>query len=194
MPPRGQHSGSGRGARAAVVAILPRVWLPLLLFLLAAGLYAQAGGIQAPGLQAGQLAPSFWPRAMLLGLMLGCLAKLAEIVRAAEGGALAATAREVQGDDEPVQGPRLLVGAILLVLGYVLATDLIGFAFATVLFLPAFTYLGGWRRKLGLLLLGIGGTVGALVVFVKVVYLPLPKGQAIFEDLTIALYRFLRFF
>ena len=177
------------------MAALSRVWLPGLLFLLAVGLYAQAGGIQAPGLQAGQLAPSFWPRMILLGLMLGCLAKLVGTLRHRGDVALGTTLPQVEGGGDPLPDARILLGAILLVLGYILATDLVGFALATLLFLPTFTYLGGWRRKPGLLLLlGVGGTLGALVVFVKVVYLPLPKGEGIFEDLTIALYRLLKFF
>ena len=38
------------------------------------------------------------------------------------------------------------------------------------------------------------GTTGLLYVFVKVVYLPLPKGEGPFEALTLALYRALRLF
>ena len=37
-------------------------------------------------------------------------------------------------------------------------------------------------------------TVSLLYLFVKVVYLPLPRGQGVVEDLTIALYRLLRIF
>jgi len=180
----------------AVVAILSRGWLPSLLFLLAAALYVEAGRIEAPGLQAGQLAPSFWPRAMLLGLMLGCLSKIGELAAHARRGGVdvEASGAEIPADGGLVQDARVVVGAILLVLGYVLASDLVGFALATFLFLVAFTYLGGWRRKVRLLLLGTVGTVSALFVFVRVVYLSLPKGQGIFEDLTIALYRLLRLF
>jgi hypothetical protein len=40
----------------------------------------------------------------------------------------------------------------------------------------------------------LGGTVALLYLFVKVVYLPLPKGTGPFETVTLALYRALRLF
>jgi hypothetical protein len=176
------------------LSILSRGWLPSLIFVVSAALFVVAGQIDAPGLQAGQLAPSFWPRAMLLGLMLGSLAKVVEMASHREGVGPEVARPEIEGDGEETQDLRIVGGAIGLVLGYVLLTDLIGFAFATFLFILAFIYLGGWRRKPSLLLLGNAGTVAVLYVFVKIVYLPLPKGQGIFEDLTIALYRLLKLF
>jgi hypothetical protein len=38
------------------------------------------------------------------------------------------------------------------------------------------------------------GTVGLLLLFVRLVYLPLPKGNGPFEALTLALYRTLHLF
>jgi putative tricarboxylic transport membrane protein len=184
----------GPEAGRTVVSVLARSWLPGVLFLAAAALFVIAGGIEAPGLQAGQLAPSFWPRAMLAGLMLGCVAKVVEIVRRGEPVGPPAFSADADGPGGSTPDRRTVVGSIGAVLGYVLATDLIGFAFATFLFLLAFIYLGGWRAKLSLLVLAGAGTVTVLYVFVKIVYLPLPKGWEVFEDLTIALYRLLRLF
>lgn len=172
-------------------ALIARVWFPALLFLASVAFYGLAGSIKAPGLQAGQVAPWFWPRAMLLGLMAACVAKIIEEVGhgwwARPPGGGPATRR----DPEPSRIPWL---GILLVLGYVLLSDLIGFALATFPFLVAFIFLGGWRRRLPLLVLGGSGTISILYLFLKVVYLSLPKGRGVFEDLTIALYRVLGIF
>ena len=54
--------------------------------------------------------------------------------------------------------------------------------------------LGGIRSPLLLGLHAGGGTVALLYLFVKLVYLPLPKGDGPFEALTLALYRALRIF
>ena len=54
--------------------------------------------------------------------------------------------------------------------------------------------LVGMRRPLPLLVTALLGTVALLYVFVKVVYLPLPKGAGVMEDFTIFLYRLLWIF
>jgi hypothetical protein len=175
-------------------AVVSRAWFPFVLLLAAVALYVIAGTIQAPGLQTGHLGPWFWPRAMLLGLMLACGGKIIGGIRHANGTGPPHTTPTTTTRPEPLQHSRVASWAVLSVLGYVLLSDLIGFALATFLFLVAFIYLGGWRRKLQLLLLGAAGTVSVLYLFIKVVYLPLPKGRGILEDLTIALYRLLRIF
>jgi hypothetical protein len=51
--------------------------------------------------------------------------------------------------------------------------------------------IAGYRRMGRLTLISVLGTIGLLYLFVKVVYLPLPKGQFFFDDLTIIIYRIL---
>ena len=60
-----------------------------------------------------------------------------------------------------------------------------------VLFLFFFMRIAGLRKKIVLFLTSSLGTIFLLYLFVKVVYLPLPKGQWLFEDTTILLYRIL---
>ena len=71
---------------------------------------------------------------------------------------------------------------------------LLGFPLTTFFFLLAFMRLAGTRRPLPLLVTALLGTVALLYLFVKVVYLPLPKGAGVMEDFTIFLYRLLRIF
>jgi hypothetical protein len=168
------------------VAALRRVAAPLLGLVLAAGLYLQAAGLDAVA-GPGQLGPGFWPRLTLAGLGLACLVKLLQVWRAHP-----ASARS----DAPaaVVAPATLALAIAAVLGYVAVLPLVGFPLATAGFVVAFMALGGARSPAGIAASALAGTVALLYVFVKLVYLPLPKGDGPFEELTVALYRALRIF
>jgi putative tricarboxylic transport membrane protein len=122
---------------------------------------------------------------VLFGLALACLGKLAGEWRRRAGGDAAALA--------PISRVRL-AAAIALVLLYALATPAIGFALASVAFIAAFMTLAGARSPLVIAANALGGTVVLLYTFVRLVYLPLPKGGGAFETMTLALYRALRLF
>jgi putative tricarboxylic transport membrane protein len=137
--------------------------------------------------QGDQLGPGFWPRLVLAALGLTCLAKLVTEWRRARGDG----PREAGSgaDDSPeISRPRL-AAAMLLVVLYVGATPWIGFALATAAFVVAFMWLCGSRSALALGGNAALGTAVLLYVFLKLVYLPLPKGAGAFEDLTLAIYR-----
>ena len=70
----------------------------------------------------------------------------------------------------------------------------LGFALASALFVAAFLGLCGMRSLPAIAANVVIGTIGLLYLFVKVVYLPLPKGDGPFEALTLVLYRALRLF
>jgi hypothetical protein len=168
------------------VASLRRVAAPLLGLVLAAGLFLQAAGLDAVA-GPGQLGPGFWPRLTLAGLGLACLVQLVQAWRADP-------ARAGSDAPAPVVAPRMLALAIAAVLGYVAVLPLAGFPLATAGFVVAFMALGGARSPTGVAASAVAGTVLLLYVFVKLVYLPLPKGDGLFETLTVALYRALRIF
>lgn len=157
-------------------------------------LFARTRGLDEIA-QPGQLGPGFWPRLVLLGLGVACLAKLVTDVRAARrtGGAPA-------GDDRPERDgqPRIsrstLAAAVGLILLYVLLTPALGFPLASILFIAGFMWLAGARSVPGIAANAALGTVALLYLFVRFVYLPLPKGDGPFEALTLTLYRALRLF
>jgi hypothetical protein len=167
------------------MARLRRAAAPLLGLLLAAGLFHQAADLDAVA-GPGQLGPGFWPRLTLAGLGLACLIKLVQAWRA--------PAPPVGADPDPVLARRTLALAIACLLGYVAGMPVVGFPLATALFVVAFMALGGARSAAAIAATAAGGTVALLYVFVKLVYLPLPKGDGPFEALTLALYRALRIF
>ncbi|MBM3219435.1 MAG: tripartite tricarboxylate transporter TctB family protein [Candidatus Rokubacteria bacterium] len=157
---------------------------PLAGVIVAIGLLFASRGldtVSAPG----QLGPSFWPRLVLAGLVIACLAKAVEARRARGRGA---------ADAAPPAARARLATAIALVVLYVALAPLLGFPLTTALFIAGFLVLGGAGRPLMLAANSFAGTVALLYLFVKLVYLPLPKGGGPFETFTLALYRALRIF
>jgi hypothetical protein len=135
----------------------------------------------------GQLGPGFWPRLTLIGLALACAAKLVEAWRQRALAAPDAIARaEISR--------RALAAAIGLIVLYVWLTPILGFPLTAALFIAAFMALAGARSIVVIAANVAAGVVALLYVFVKLVYLPLPKGDGPFEALTLALYRALAIF
>ena len=179
---KGVFTEKSNAAPVARGPVLKSMIGPLLIFLLAVYLYTVAGGIDVNPMP-GQLGPAFWPRALLILLMLSCGIKAWELYRAPSEGA----AKKVSSTVDTLK----LVLMIVAVLGVVFLMDMIGFVLANFLFLLFFMRIAGYRRMRSITLISVLGTIGLLYLFVKVVYLPLPKGQFFFDDLTIFLYRIL---
>ena len=162
-----------------------RAAAPLLGVALALALLVASRGldtVSAPG----QLGPAFWPRLVLAGLVIACLAKALEEAR-----------RPVRAPAEAAARPLArggLAAAIAVIVLYVVLTPMLGFALPTTVFVATFMLLCGARSPVVLALNAVGGTVALLYLFVKLVYLPLPKGAGPFETVTLALYRALGIF
>ncbi|MGB9698924.1 MAG: tripartite tricarboxylate transporter TctB family protein [Thermodesulfobacteriota bacterium] len=158
----------------------------ILIFLAAIYLYSLADKLEAFS-PPGQLGPAFWPKISLILLMAGCLIKAGELFRERR--------RKFSQEEKnpplpPVDIPRLII-MICLVIFSVVWMELLGFLLANSLFLLLFMRITGVKKKIPLLLTSALGTIFLLYLFVKIVYLPLPRGQGIFNDLTIYLYRLL---
>jgi putative tricarboxylic transport membrane protein len=160
---------------------------PLVGLALALGLFVGARGLDAVARE-GQLGPGFWPRLVLLGLGVACLLKAgSEWRRARRPPPAAAPAPEA------VDAGRLAAGIALIVL-YVLVAPWAGFALTTAAFVAAFMFLAGARSAVSIGANAVLGTVLLLYAFVRLVYLPLPKGEGGFEAVTLLIYRALRIF
>ncbi len=169
---------------------LPPVWKsltgPILIVLVALYFYFLAGNIDAPP-GPGQLGAAFWPKMILVFLLISCVMKAGEILRARRKTETQAAAEGLTDMEAPKLGMM-----IVMIIAAVYFMDILGFPLSNFLFLIIFMRIAGLRKKVPLLLTSILGTVFLLYLFVKVVYLPLPKGGWIFDDMTIFLYRFLR--
>ena len=159
---------------------------PLVGLALALGLFVGAGGLDAVARE-GQLGPGFWPRLVLMGLGVACLLKAVGEWRGVRRAPAPAAAAEA------VDAGRLAAGIALIVL-YVLVAPWAGFALTTAVFVAAFMFLAGARSPLSIGANAVLGTVLLLYAFVRLVYLPLPKGEGAFEAVTLLIYRGLRIF
>jgi len=159
---------------------------PILIFLLAVFFYVLSGRLDENPIE-GQLGAFFWPKAILILLMLSCAFKVLESFKGI-GKGVADTGLEEQA---PEVNTGKLILMIVVLLAAVVCMETIGFSLCNFIFLLVFMRIAGLKKKTHLLLISLLGTVLLLYLFVKVVYLPLPKGQWFFSDFTIFLYRVL---
>ncbi|MCX5837594.1 MAG: tripartite tricarboxylate transporter TctB family protein [Deltaproteobacteria bacterium] len=159
---------------------------PLLIFIAAVYFYVLAGSIDENPMP-GQMGPAFWPRVILILLMASCVLKALESYLAF-GKGIADIGLESAPPDVSVSK---LIVMIILVLAVVPGMEILGFALANFIFLILFMRIAGVRKLPSLIVTSLLGTIFLLYLFGKVVYLPLPKGDWIFNDLTIFIYRLL---
>lgn len=156
---------------------------------IAAFLYVKTAAFAALG-RPGQLGPDFWPKAVLVLLMVTCAI---EILRAALAGPVkpSALANAKQGHGEGDEGERrypvLLVSGIVITALYVPGMELVGFFLATVIYLAAFMLVGRYRRYGVIAVTSVVGSLAFVFVFMKIVYVSLPLGIGPFRAVSTAL-------
>ena len=190
-----QHAGSGAGAHRTqgvdTQAHHPTTWsllvqvVPEFALLAAAGyLFVVALGFRQIG-PADQIGPGFWPQVLCVGIGIGAVVRLGQKLRSRKRQVAPDTASET----DEVRMPRLVIG-ITLVVGYIVGMLFLGYILATALFLISFIYLGG-QRKWYVIPLGVASSIIFAYVFLKVVYIALPSGVGVFDQLTVLLYELL---
>ena len=129
--------------------------------------------------------PLSWPRVMLWGTiiagLLWGLSRFLDRSESPDGQAGSATRHD---------NPGLVAGVVVVVL-YGVAMIYIGFAIATFVFLVTWFVIGGMRSAWKILANSAFGTGVLLYLFLKVAYLPLPRGIGIMDTVTVSIYRFL---
>jgi putative tricarboxylic transport membrane protein len=172
--------------RAAAAGKL-RAALPYAAVLLgAAFLYAQTSAFAELGRE-GHLGPAFWPRAVLILLMIVCAAEIARVAfffKPAEPEAPMLHSAAPVSDEDGERFPKLLAGGIAITVLYVPAMDTIGFFLATILYLAAFMWIGRYRRPVVVAVTSVLGTLAFVYVFMKIVYVSLPLGAGPFRELS----------
>jgi putative tricarboxylic transport membrane protein len=186
-------------ARSKARRIAPYV----IVLLIAAYLYYVANQFEFMA-RTGHLGPDFWPKAMLILMMVACayeiikqaLAKgeqtdvgsvLDELIEEStiEHPEAAATERETFAVEEEKTYPQLLAIGIGLTIAYVLLFDILGFFLDTFLFLAFFMYVGRYRRVGVILATSLIGSLAYMFVFMKIVYVSLPIGKAPFSAVSL---------
>lgn len=152
----------------------------LVAMLAAAGLYWLTFQITVTA-PPGTLGPAFWPR---VAIALMAIVSVVEVLRIVFG---ATSVRELAAEEDDDDAPRQLwrlAGGILLVCVYAAAITTVGYILASLLLLIAFMYLGGYRNHLVIWTASLLGMAAIAFVFLKVVYVSLPRGVAPFDGLT----------
>ena len=169
--------GHASPSHPALLRILPEV----VLVVVATYLFVLARNFEYEP-QPGQLGPGFWPQLLCVGVC--ALVRVAQKLRARpEPASDAAKAGEL----DHFRWQRLAL-ALALVVGYVFGTVFLGYILATTLFFVAFVWLGGQRRWY-VAPLGLAVSLVFAFVFLKVVYVSLPSGIGVFDQLSVLLYR-----
>jgi putative tricarboxylic transport membrane protein len=171
----------------------------VVVFAIAAYLYFQARQIDfaAPG---GRIGPDFWPKVILLLAMATCAYEVAKNLLFRKAGrelpgVLQSIVEEAPDEpgDLPVEEqrfyPHLLLIGVVLTVGYVLAIETLGFFLCTFLYLAGFMLVGRYRRIGVVLATSLAGSLVFMFVFMKIVYVSLPLGQAPFSEISFFLMR-----
>jgi putative tricarboxylic transport membrane protein len=190
-----QHAGSGADVRRTQGVSIekrdPASWSLLLslvpeVVLLAAAVYlfVVALGFRQVG-PSDQIGPGFWPQVLCVGIAIGALVRIGQKLWSGERW----VAQDAASETDEVRMPRVALG-IALVGSYIVGMLFLGYILATALFLIVFIYLGG-QRKWYVVPLGIASSLVFAYVFLKVVYIALPSGVGVFDQLTVLLYELL---
>lgn len=117
--------------------------------------------------------PNFWPRVMLVGLLVTGLLKL-----------YLNTRERADHEREKESAPRILVPKVIIsvvIVGlYCYLSQYLGFAFATIVFTAGYMWFLGMRKMKMLISFPILSTLVVLLVFWRLLYIAVPKGVGIF--------------
>lgn len=155
--------------------------------------YGIATTIPPPYVQS-PLGADFWPKLVLTIVFAASAIHLVRLFfrRKEVDERLAREAEEARKREEEETGereifPLFLFGTILSFL-YILSVGLIGFTLATPIFMAIFMYVTGFRKKIMIAVVSLG-TVGVfLLLFVKITFIPLPRGYGIFRSISYLIY------
>ena len=166
------------------------VWLrvlPEVVTLIACGvLYYRTfdlrGTSQGPG-------PAMYPRVLIALLAVAMLLRIASQIRAARRGTGAASGQASAEGDEAAAVPLWRIAQVAaLAIGFVVATVYLGWVLATFVFVPLFCWTAGKRNLLLTVPLGAGLALGSAYVFIRLVYIALPTGVGVFDEITVRLF------
>jgi putative tricarboxylic transport membrane protein len=156
------------------------------LLAVAVGFYVVAGFTEYSE-QPGQLGPTVWPRFALALIAAVCLFEIARAFTSGSSEEPHGIADELERGDEEEEAqryPKLLLGGLALTVAYGLLITTLGFPLATFLYLIGFMYLGGYRVHLVIWLAGFVGSVLLALIFLRLVYVSLPRGAPPFDRVT----------
>ena len=137
----------------------------------------------------GELYADFWPKVVLVGLLLNSLflliLSIAEKIKTYRG---FLSENNVKSLNEKKTNFHKLVLVMLMTALYVYLLKIFGFAVLTLIFLFFFLYIMGLRKRILIIILPFAITVCTILVFTGVMRVVLPRGIGIFRQISILLY------
>lgn len=168
----------------------------VIVFAIAAGLYYTACCFDFEA-RPERLGPDAWPKGILILTLLVCGYEIIKNLLSGNGATAVEGLKEMLQEESAVcheeeEAPPpvfwyLLVSGICLTACYVFLMNVIGFFIDTVLFLGIFMIVGRYRKPVVVLVTSVLGSLVFMFVFMKIVYLSLPIGQAPFSVVSLAL-------
>lgn len=162
-------------------------------------LYYAATLIDVPGGARGRIGPDAWPKFIVGAMAALCVYEI--VKRLVVGTSFTATGltqglnrppdeadRELAGRAPDEHNAKLAAGIALIAM-YVVGVPHVGFFVGTALFLALFSWIGGVRRPLTLVAVGLAGAMVLLVIFMRLAYVSLPIGEGPFKVVTLTLLR-----
>lgn len=139
------------------------------------------------------IGPRFWPTLLLVCMLaLGVLSLIKTIIKAkldqkhSEEQEELAEEMAVDGDVDS-RGLFIFI-MVLVVIGYILLINILGFLISTILFMYLGNVLLGTKKQTTSILISLIGTVLLLFVFSNLLSIPLPRGAGVFNDLSYFIY------
>lgn len=157
--------------------------LPYVVLLAAAALLYAVSGTISFNARPGQLGPSSWPKAALCLLVIACVYEI--VRRVFFDNPRPPIPDEQDGvavEPEGRRYPWLLAGGVALTLAYAFLVARLGFFLSTFFYVIAFMYLGRFRRHAAIWLLASAMTLIIGFLFLRVVYVSLPRGEPPFDQ------------
>ncbi len=130
--------------------------------------------------------PAFWPRMLLVGILIAGLGLAATAFMAPGGEPGAIEAAESLNDIPSLTSwsERIHVALIFAIpVLYVYAMHKMGFLLVTPIFLIVYMFVFGVRRWKPLLIVSLSVYAAVVLVFVKLIFTPLPQGAGVFYTL-----------
>jgi putative tricarboxylic transport membrane protein len=132
----------------------------------------------------GKLGPGFWPKFILIAMMILSLWIAVDAFRARKKSA----GEKVSEAIKSAGGRIRFFSALILIIAYLILINIIGFIALTPFFLIAFMILLGEKSWLWMVILSVGMTILIILAFTQAMYVPLPRGVGIFHDFSVLFY------
>lgn len=147
--------------------------------LVVSALFLKESFVIGAGREVDPIGPAGFPQAILIIILLLLVVSLFKAIR---------NMKAVRDEEEEVNLNGTFFGIIVSIAVFIFMSEIISFALATIVFCFAMFYILGERKKLKMTINSLVIAVIVMVVFGKILSLPLPRGMGIIKELTYFLY------